>query len=280
MTYTPKRIHLSKSLVGSLLLSLVVLSTFSPPTTHGLSLSNKNTNNNFLKRVQLADPHSPYSNPKRPPLGELQPDSKKRSLYSHINGDIDTPEQQQQIEAVIEFGKPADNSNNDKQDHDLDLDRFDTWEADEVEGDRDEDESEEENDNETRTLIEPHYPSIDLFDDDSVVVGDDRRFDEHTLEDHDLEDEAEEELDRLAQSGAQGQVWMVDEWEEELEGEMDELMEWIEEDHILNQPEDYPSPPLANKDKILGSGRLRDRQRSFADETSRFQRLFSESWLF
>lgn len=201
-------------------------------------------------------------------------------MYSHINGDIDTPKQQQQVEVVIKIGKPADNNKNNKnnkQDLDLDLDRFDTWEADEVEVDEDES---EENDNETRTLIEPHYPSIDLFDDDSVVVGDDRRLDTHTLEDHDLEDEAEEELDRLAQSGAQSQVWMVDEWEEELEGEMDELMEWIEEDHLLNRPEDYPSPPLANKDKVLGSGRLRDRQRSFADETSRFQRLFSESWLF
>ncbi|KFH63811.1 hypothetical protein MVEG_10504 [Podila verticillata NRRL 6337] len=274
MAYTPKRIHLPKSLMGSFLLSLVVLCTFSPPTTHGLSLSNKNTYNNLWKRVQPSCGHSPYCNPDHPPLGELQPNSKKkRSLYSHINGDIDTPEQQQQIEAVIEFGKPADNSN--KQDHGLDLDRFDTWEADEVEGDES-----EENNNEIRTLIEPHYPSIDLFDDDSVVVDDDHRFNKHTLEDHDLEDEAEEELDRLAQSGAQGQVWMVDEWEEELEGEMDELMEWIEEDHILNRPEDYPSPPLANKDKVLGSGRLRDRQRSFADETSRFQRLFSESWLF
>ncbi|KAF9293595.1 hypothetical protein BGZ74_011636 [Mortierella antarctica] len=285
MPYTSKRIHLSRSL-GSFLLSLVILSTFSP-STHGLVLSNKN-NNNLWKRDLPNGPHSPYSVPpdKQPP-GELSRSTKKRSLYSHINGDIDTPEHQEHHEqiVIIEFDKPADNSN---KKNDLDLDdrllyrlNWDATGKEPVEEGENEAESElDDDDDETRTLIEPHYPSIDLFDDDSFVVDEDERRLGHTLEDHDLEDETEEALDRLAQSGGTNQVWMVDEWEEELEGEMDELMEWIEEDDILNRLEDYPHRTPSNKDKVLGSGRLRDRQRSFADETSRFQRLFSESWLF
>ncbi|KAG0029718.1 hypothetical protein BGZ81_003509 [Podila clonocystis] len=275
MPYTSKRIHLSRSL-GSFLLSLVILSTFSP-STHGLVLSHKNI---LWKRDLPTHAHSPYSGPpdKQPP-SEFTGSKKKRSLYSHINGDIDTPEHKEQQFVIIEFNKPADNKKNDLDLDDRLLDRF-NWDAEEeepVEGGENETESEQDND-EKRTLIEPHYPSIDLFDDDSFVADDERSLG-HTLEDHDLEDETEEALDLLAQSGGATQVWMVDEWEEELEGEMDELMEWIEEDHILNRPEDYPHHP-SNKDKVLGSGRLRDRQRSFADETSRFQRLFSESWLF
>ncbi|KAG0329711.1 hypothetical protein BG000_011974 [Podila horticola] len=282
MPYTSKRIHLSRSL-GSFLLSLAILSTFSP-STQGLVLSNKN---NLWKRDLPTHAHSPYSRPPdQQPPSELTGSKKKRSLYSHINGDIDTPEhqeQQQQHIVIIEFNKAADN-NNKKTDLDLDnrlLDRF-NWDADEEEPvkiEENENETESEDNDETRTLIEPHYPSIDLFDDDSFAVDEDEHRLGHTLEDHDLEDETEEALNRLAQSGGTNQVWMVDEWEEELEGEMDELMEWIEEDHILNRPEDYPHPP-SNKDKVLGSGRLRDRQRSFTDDTSRFQRLFSESWLF
>jgi hypothetical protein len=64
----------------------------------------------------------------------------------------------------------------------------------------------------------------------------------------------------------------VDEWEEELEGDMDEWMDWVEEGHAINQ---------MNSDKH----RLRDQSAMDSlvldeDEASPFQRLFSESWLF
>ncbi|KAG0323814.1 hypothetical protein BG004_003610, partial [Podila humilis] len=160
---------------------------------------------------------------------------------------------------------------------------------------------------EIRTLIEPRYPSIDLFqdgdddeeqqqdnDDDSVErplgyggmpeEGDDLgQFED----DQDEDEEEREERERLALDHdgtyTQGEsVWMVDEWEEELEGEMDELMEWIEEDTVPSGLPPTKSDSISPRDKakIMGSGRLRDRQGSFTDETSRFQRLFSDSWLF
>ncbi|KAF9118476.1 hypothetical protein BGW39_001137 [Mortierella sp. 14UC] len=133
-------------------------------------------------------------------------------------------------------------------------------------------------DEEERILIEPHYPSIDLFDEEELLeVGEDgilrapgRRSSSrsgHSGDGDGDEDDEEEE-------GRHDQVWLVDEWEEELEGDMDEWMDWVEEGHALNQ---------MNSDK--GKHRLRDQSAMESlvldeDEASPFQRLFSESWLF
>ncbi|KAF9908557.1 hypothetical protein EC991_009702 [Linnemannia zychae] len=132
-------------------------------------------------------------------------------------------------------------------------------------------------DDEERTLIEPHYPSIDLFDEEELLeVGEDGilRAPGHRssgsrssrLAVDDDEDDEEE--------GRHDQVWLVDEWEEELEGDMDEWMDWVEDDH---------APSRMNNDN--DKHRLRDQNAMESlvldeDEASPFQRLFSESWLF
>ncbi|KAF8948759.1 hypothetical protein BGZ47_002732 [Haplosporangium gracile] len=127
---------------------------------------------------------------------------------------------------------------------------------------------------EERTLIEPHYPSIDLFDEEELLeVGEDgilREKGHHQSSSSSSsrsssEDKGEDRHD---------QGWLVDEWEEELEGDMDEWMDWVEEDHALNRIN-------AEKDK----DRLRDQSAMDSlvfdeDEASPFQRLFSDSWLF
>ncbi|KAK3845635.1 MAG: hypothetical protein J3R72DRAFT_418251 [Linnemannia gamsii] len=135
---------------------------------------------------------------------------------------------------------------------------------------------------EDRTLIEPHYPSIDLFDEEELLeVGEDgilraaghyrssSRSSRSGDDDEDAEDEEEDRHD---------QVWLVDEWEEELEGDMDEWMDWVEENHTLNRMDNIND---GKKDKH----RLRDQSAMESlvldeDEASPFQRLFSESWLF
>ncbi|KAF9130473.1 hypothetical protein BG015_003995 [Linnemannia schmuckeri] len=133
----------------------------------------------------------------------------------------------------------------------------------------------DEEEDEKRTLIEPHYPSIDLFDEEELLeVGEDgilrekghhRSSSSSSSSRSSAEDEEEDRHD---------QGWLVDEWEEELEGDMDEWMDWVEEDHALSQIN-------AEKDK----NRLRDQSAMDSlvfdeDEASPFQRLFSESWLF
>ncbi|KAK5829117.1 hypothetical protein F5H01DRAFT_361000 [Linnemannia elongata] len=134
-----------------------------------------------------------------------------------------------------------------------------------------EDENADEEDDEERTLIEPQYPSIDLFDEEELLeVGEDgilREKGHHQSSSSSSRSSSDDE-DRHDQG------WLVDEWEEELEGDMDEWMDWVEEDQALNRIN-------AEKDKH----RLRDQSAMDSlvfdeDEASPFQRLFSESWLF
>jgi len=169
--------------------------------------------------------------------------------------------------------------------------------------------------NESRTLIEPHYPSIDLFEEEDD--DDDHNNNNNSNEGHDnnrhrasstVEDDEDEELLELGEDGVfrrlsvnnphtngrlhpqqqqqQQQVWMVDEWEEDLEGEMDELLDWAEDEehHLLERIE-----RLQKSGKDVGSEdeQLRDHEgslRNFVleeeDEASPFERIFSESWLF
>ncbi|KAF9548653.1 hypothetical protein EC957_005892 [Mortierella hygrophila] len=125
-------------------------------------------------------------------------------------------------------------------------------------------------DDEKRTLIEPHYPSIDLFDEEELLeVG----------EDGILREKGHRSSSSSPSRSSEGesrddQGWMVDEWEEELEGDMNEWMDWVEEDHTMSRIN-------AETDK----NRLRDQSAMDSlvfdeDEASPFQRLFSESWLF
>jgi hypothetical protein len=129
--------------------------------------------------------------------------------------------------------------------------------------------ADDEEDEEERAFIEPHYPSIDLFDEEELLeVGEDGILREKGHNQSSRSFDGDEE-DRREQGG-----WLVDEWEEELEGEMDEWVDWVEEDHALSQID-------AEKDK----NRLRDQSAMDSlvldeDEASPFQRLFSESWLF
>ncbi|KFH70715.1 hypothetical protein MVEG_03563 [Podila verticillata NRRL 6337] len=98
-----------------------------------------------------------------------------------------------------------------------------------------EDENGEEDD-EDSTIIEPQYPSLDLFEEDD---GDDIGIrDGNMAVDSQIEEEEEERYRRMMsqrrhhQQQNHGGGWMVDEWEEDLETDMDELMDWIEdEDH-------------------------------------------------
>ncbi|KAG0079838.1 hypothetical protein BGZ93_006508 [Podila epicladia] len=86
------------------------------------------------------------------------------------------------------------------------------------------------------TIIEPHYPSLDLFEEDD---GDDIGIrDGDMTVDSQIEEEEEERYRRMMSQRRQYQQqqnhpgWTVDEWEEDLETDMDELMDWIEdEDH-------------------------------------------------
>ncbi|KAF9417143.1 hypothetical protein BGZ94_010024 [Podila epigama] len=363
----------------SVFLSLSIISSTTPSTAHALSLPNFNSNSNHIKKndghsaVWERDlpslPHTPYFNHDNPDSPELKrdhgPTRKKRSLYSHINGDMPvTPPQKkyhhssdhphphgQEPMVVIRLGKHrssstkesspptttddeplvqssggsvsfrnkdidnnsnsnsnSNNNNNGEQElvqEPQQEPQQENNEQDEEKGQKVQDELEGTDNNEEQTLIEPLYPSMDLFEEDG--------FEER---EHEGEGESEGESD----------VWMVDEWEEDLEGEMDELMDWIEDDSILSLSEDsyaldsdrpgsgsgsdsssssdsdsdtdsdsvsitftvsdknWAEEKAKRKAKVLGSARLRERRtaqgKNDDNETNRFQRLFSESWLF
>ncbi|KAF9315178.1 hypothetical protein BG003_003415 [Podila horticola] len=97
-------------------------------------------------------------------------------------------------------------------------------------------EDEDGEDDEGSAIIEPHYPSLDLFEeDDSDDIG---IRDGDMAVDSQIEEEEEERYRRMMSQRRQYQQqqnhpgWTVDEWEEDLETDMDELMDWIEdEDH-------------------------------------------------
>ncbi|KAG0045640.1 hypothetical protein BGZ83_009126 [Gryganskiella cystojenkinii] len=249
----------------------------------------------------------------------------KRSLFSHVNDDLSEPEssrkrghQQQRV--------PEQEENQQRQQeleeklkaqyyHHLEKElnaegRDHSVEQIFLEGDEDKAQ---------RTLIEPHYPSIDLFEEDGEVETHDhsrgpsnRQQQAHqrqrvtfTVED----DEDDDELLELGDDGVfrrsgrhqtrvisnpgnhqqQQQVWMVDEWEEDLEGEMDELLDWAAEDddehHLLERLERIRrSVTGANAQQQEHQDDDQDSVQNFVlddeDEVSPFERIFSESWLF
>lgn len=267
------------------------------------------SNSLFWKRDRLPlFPH--HSSSDSPPVRrQFQTGSgsllRKRSLFSHVNDDIVVPpsppsrlhavirrrphlintsnheeeegdEEDQKEESVVRVAVEVtyegsreregvvETHNNNKKDVKVSetTDKLNFWA----------DENGDEEDDEERTLIEPHYPSIDLFDEEELLeVGEDgilREKGHHRSSSSSSSRSSSDGEDRPDQG------WLVDEWEEELEGDMDEWMDWIEEDHALNRIN-------AEKDKH----RLRDQSAMDSlvldeDEASPFQRLFSESWLF
>ncbi|KAF9927769.1 hypothetical protein FBU30_002886 [Linnemannia zychae] len=164
-------------------------------------------------------------------------------------------------EGVVQ-AKPKVNIGNNKNDKISEAEKFKLWDDNHNNDDEDDDEVESK---ERRTMIEPHYPSIDLFDEEELLeVGEDGilRSSSRPKEEED-------------QDSRHDQVWLVDEWEEELEGDMDEWMDWVEDG--LGSYQDNES----TKDK----NRMRDQSAMDSlvfdeDEASPFQRLFSDSWLF
>jgi len=120
----------------------------------------------------------------------------------------------------------SNNNTNDNTPERYEPDLYDDWVEDE----------DGEEDHEGSTIIEPQYPSLDLFEEDD---GDDIGIrDGNMAVDSQIEEEEEERYRRMMSQRRQYQQqnhpggWMVDEWEEDLETDMDELMDWIEdEDH-------------------------------------------------
>jgi hypothetical protein len=239
-------------MLGSALLTFLL---FSHQTSFGegkvIATYNSDENNNsphWKRSPQEHLPHSPYTTPQSQQDGEVRPSFsssgsfRKRSLYPNVSPDISHEVDQQ--ERVKESPRATPQFSPDSATED-----------------------------DERTLIEPRFPSIDLFDEkdaelfelgeDGILLG----FDPDDL---DTDDERYD------------QVWMVDEWEEDFDGDMDELMEWADDDVLLNMA-------LENKlsaAKVMGSHRLRDQQGSIQnalmdeDEASPFQRLVADSWLF
>ncbi|KAF9111759.1 hypothetical protein BGX27_004484 [Mortierella sp. AM989] len=248
----------------------------------------------------LRQPHTPYLYPHSPPPA-LQTDVslKKRSLFPHINDDITSRKAAVNVAFTQQSRKIAGENEGHSTSHHgeeqvsiqdvytsqgdrfaesdtTQLEDFDFWGEDEQ-----------------RTLIEPRFPSIDLFDDDELFeLGEDdilREVDDSNNSRHhrDYPDSEEQEQERY------DQVWMVDEWEEELEGVMDELMDWVDEDGILNsrlhasqlEKEQEEKRNRLSAAEVMGSKMLHDKgivrnALLDEDEASPFQRLFSESWLF
>ncbi|KAF9437783.1 hypothetical protein BGZ76_011169 [Entomortierella beljakovae] len=268
----------STFILGSVLLTLVLL------LTQAFAQSVYEDDNGTADNVAVNNhrAHSPYTNPNNPPSPQLQTNPMaKRSLFPHLFGKLDkVPAKiaffQQSRKTVQEtdesFSSETKYQTNPENNHIGDVD---IWQEDEQ-----------------LALIEPRFPSIDLFDevdDELLELGEDgilRAIDSTINRSHHrnypFDSETEEE-----ENERYDQIWMVDEWEEEFDGDMEELMDWAEEDGILNsrfQMDQEERNHLAAAE-ILGSHRLRDQgsiQNALLneDEASPFQRLFSESWLF
>ncbi|KAF9359443.1 hypothetical protein BGX26_012343 [Mortierella sp. AD094] len=297
----------SRSFLGSALLTLLLLSDSSSLTQARVI---DNNNNNKVNIVDIPGfkprPHSPYSNSDSPSTGLQHGPPIKRSLYPRAHEDsilaeratvkvafiqqsnnVVVPGHHHQGHSTPEQHGVKHASDNDFEQEQQELHILDTVQDLDFWGD-----------DEERTLIEPRFPSIDLFeeeDEEIFELGDDgilREVDGNSNPRHrnypfDPEDDDDEEIERY------DQVWMVDEWEEELEGDMDELMDWAEEDGVLNsrlqamrvEKEKAEKQRKFLAAKVLGSHRLHDQGsiRSALmdeDDASPFQRLFSESWLF
>ncbi|KAG0302624.1 hypothetical protein BGZ98_007353, partial [Dissophora globulifera] len=254
---------LSRSLLGSALLTFLLLA-HQASCGNGLvaAINGRDYNNNYYwKRSpqevsQQPRPHSVYTNPDTPGTGP----ARKRSLFSHINGDIAAASlagakaallqhhNQVPITIPLHASPPppapalappvyhtAEEGQNGRESESVvtrSKQGLDIWEE----------------EGEGNTLIEPHYrPSHDLFGEDEeddeeelLELGEDGILREVSRDDprsrystlggiHGNENSSsrkeQQESDEL-----QDQVWMVDEWEEDLEGEMDELLCWADED--------------------------------------------------
>ncbi|KAF9205202.1 hypothetical protein BGZ49_004335 [Haplosporangium sp. Z 27] len=274
---------IQRSFVGSVLLTWIFLSSYHVCLAQGRFINNNRLNNNNvessnIKRSteELNRPHSPYSDPVSLSAPSFQTNNSpplKRSLYPYHVRDGIVAEKASTVK--VAFIQQSKKISQEEEENTQNLQDLDFWGEDEE-----------------RTLIEPQFPSIDLFgeeDEEMFELGEDGILREVDVNRHyrnyplDSEDDDKERID---------QVWMVDEWEEELEGDMDELMDWAEEDGMLNsrlqamqnenERERREGRSLA---KVLGSHRLRDQgsiQSALLeeDEASPFQRVFSESWLF
>ncbi|KAG0021163.1 hypothetical protein BGZ80_002925, partial [Entomortierella chlamydospora] len=243
--------------------------------------------------------------PDSPSTGLYQDSFTKRSLYPRIHDDsilaekaavkiafIQQQRQQQQQQQGVKHTTDNDfeqeHQQQQQQHHVLDsvLD-LDFW-----------------GDDEERTLIEPRFPSIDLFEEEDEIfeLGDDgilREVDGDSNPRHHnylFDPEEEEDDDGGEEEDGENrydQIWMVDEWEEELERDMDVLMDWAEEDSILNsrlqamqiEKEEAEKQRKLLAAKVLGSHGLHDQDSirnalMDEDEASPFHRVISESWLF
>ncbi|KAF9183056.1 hypothetical protein BGZ51_004241 [Haplosporangium sp. Z 767] len=296
-----RRRFFTESLVGSILLTLTLLSCQSSVGEARAIATYDNLNNDspYWKRSpQDRQPHSPYTNPNTTPGGELQtgdggvgpvdgnsasgaPSRRKRSLFSHVNDDIVVEDiAAAAVAAAVKVVVTVNPS---------------SQQVPKAPPSRHVEEStEEEFDRMERALIEPQYPSIDLFDEDEELFEVD---DDGILREPDASNKNKNKLSSSNsvddnENERRDGAWMVDEWEEELEGDMDELMDWIEEDQILNRLEnrkteqDYIDTGIRPSGaKVMGSRGLRDQGSIHdvvmnEDEESPFQRLFADSWLF
>ncbi|KAG0264615.1 hypothetical protein BG011_006461 [Mortierella polycephala] len=291
------------SLVGSMLLTFALLSCQSSVGEARAIATYNNLNNDspYWKRSpQERQPHSPYTNPNTTPGGELQsgdgevgpvdgdnaggaPSRRKRSLFSHVNDDI-------VVENIVAAAVAAATKV-------VVMVNPSSQQVPKAPPSRHVEEStegEEEFDRRERALIEPQYPSIDLFDEDEEIfeVGNDGILREPGMSNKNKNKLSSSNSADDDENERRDGAWMVDEWEEELEGDMDELMDWIEEDQVLNRLEDRKTEQdyidtgiRPSEAKVMGSRGLRDQESIHnvvknEDEESPFQRLFVDSWLF
>ncbi|KAG0357049.1 hypothetical protein BC939DRAFT_503211 [Gamsiella multidivaricata] len=288
----------SRALLGSALLTLALLAHQPSSLGHARVIATYNSldveNNNLplWKRSPQSEeqhrPHSPYTSHDTPPsLGGSGP-IRKRSLYSHVNAVIQQTvhsirkNQHSPPAAPAPAPAPALKSKPVADTEEGAAKDLKFW-------------VQEKNE---RTLIKPRYPSIDLFDEEVeelLEFGEDGILREPNA-DNEVERVENPTIDRRRSSDDEeeeerhDQIWMVDEWEEELEGDMDVLMDWAEDDGVvLHSPQKdiFEQEPTKKPEsfKVMGTRRLRDQGsiRSALldeDEASPVQRLISESWLF
>ncbi|KAF9950224.1 hypothetical protein BGZ65_006761 [Modicella reniformis] len=301
--------HRTRSLLGSALLSLLLLSHHQVSLTQGRviatynSKDNNNNNSPYWKRSPQEqdgnnDPHSsPSSNPtpqddnwepnsedhwqphsqpdltvavdseKRDSSSSTRSNNYKRSLYPHVNvngGQIirRSTEEEDQVEmkAKVVFFQQTIKHVQQK--------------------DSSSEQAEGPSSSSSSGQIEPRPSTIDLFDEEDVELfelGEDGILRE-------VIDRPRSTSFDLTEEERYDQMWMVDEWEEELEGDMDELMDWADDDSLPTMTDLNKKQSLTAT--VMGSDRLRDQGASIRDilldedEASPFERLFADSWLF
>lgn len=315
---------MARSLLGSFLLTLTVLLAQQASVGHGRALPSMNKRNEIRAVVAVAAaaegrrslwkpqvgyehllPHSPYTNQQASSSGALQTNSagrRRQSLFSHVNDDRTQSEEvptQEQLQKQGDQQQQPMLGNQYHHPEGRDHSRLTFHQQENVEQRDTNEDLDFWGEDEARALIEPHYPSIDLFEEDDDSASDSYSDHNRRHVSSTVEDDEDEQLLELGDDGVFRQqsrhlslansqadhpqhVWMVDEWEEDLEGEMDELLDWAEEDehHLLER--------IERQQRALGSKHLRDQEDSSLengaldeeDEASPFERIFSESWLF